>query len=106
MDGVGESACVRFFITNSMQFSPLTVHLSVQRATTKSVSTSKDQSFFLTVVHRRLRLVSHFTFNTTKVISSFCGLPFAQRSPALTKCSMISRGRREAASASACLALE
>src|SRR5262245_13882083 len=40
MDGVGESACVRFFITNSMQFSPLTVHLSVQRATTKSVSTS------------------------------------------------------------------
>jgi hypothetical protein len=41
MDGVGESACVRFFITNSMQFSPLTVHLSVQRATTKSVSTRK-----------------------------------------------------------------
>src|SRR5215510_2021493 len=43
MDGVGESACVRFFITNSMQFSPLTVHLSVQRATTKSVSTSNFQ---------------------------------------------------------------
>src|SRR5262245_18687976 len=72
----------------------------------RTLNPFKDQSFFLTVVHRRLRLVSHFTFNTTKVISSFCGLPFAQRSPALTKCSMISRGRREAASASACLALE
>src|SRR5215813_15634623 len=50
--------------------------------------------------------VSHFTFNTTNVISSFCGVPFAHLSPALTKCSMISRGWREAASASDCLALE
>src|SRR5262245_31131731 len=43
MDGVGESACVRLFITNSMQFSHITVYLLVQTATTKSVSTSNSQ---------------------------------------------------------------
>src|SRR5262245_28665328 len=44
IDGVGDSACVCFYITNCMQMSPLTIHSSVQRATTKSVSASKIQA--------------------------------------------------------------
>src|SRR6266511_3503553 len=65
--------------------------------------------FYAVACRNRLksrRRLSHFIFNTTNVISSFCGLPFAQRSPTLTKYSIISRGWREAASASDCLALE
>jgi hypothetical protein len=39
------------------------------------------RKFYAVVCRYRLksrRRLSHFTFNTTKVMSSFCGVPFAQ----------------------------